>query len=102
MTAAALRALGAPVLPMPDNYYDDLAARSGLDDAALAELQAGGLMYDGDGAGRFWHLYTDAFRERFFFEAVQRTDGYAGFGAANAAVRAAAQARQHPADDLFL
>jgi len=101
-TAAALRALGAPVLPMPDNYYDDLAARSGLDDAALAELQAGGLMYDGDGAGRFWHLYTDAFRERFFFEAVQRTDGYAGFGAANAAVRAAAQARQHPADDLFL
>ena len=70
--------------------------------ATLAELQAGGLMYDSDGAGRFWHLYTDAFRERFFFEAVRRDGGYAGFGAANTAVRAAAQARQHPADDLFL
>ncbi len=100
--ALALEALGAPVLPMPDNYYDDLAARWGLDDAALAELQRHGLLYDSDGDGRFWHLYTDAFRERFFFEVVQRRDGYAGFGAANTSVRAAAQARQHPAETLFL
>ena len=100
--AAALEALGAPVLPMPDNYYDDLAARWGLDDAALADLQRHGLLYDGDGEGRFWHFYTDAFRERFFFEVVQRKDGYAGFGAANTPVRAAAQARQHPAETLFL
>ena len=100
--AAALEALGAPVLPMPDNYYDDLAARWGLDDAALADLQRHGLLYDSDGDGRFWHLYTDAFRERFFFEVVQRRDGYAGFGAANTPVRAAAQARQHPAETLFL
>ena len=99
---AAMEALGAPLLPMPDNYYDDLAARWGLDDTALAALQGHGLLYDRDGAGEFWHLYTDAFQERFFFEAVQRRDGYAGFGAANASVRAAAQARQHPTDALFL
>jgi len=68
--ASALEALGAPVLPMPDNYYDDLAARWGLDDAALADLQRHALLYDGDGAGRFWHLYTDAFHDRFFFEVV--------------------------------
>ncbi len=100
--ASALEALGAPVLPMPENYYDDLAARWGLDDAALAELQRHGLLYDDDGAGRFWHLYTDAFHERFFFEVVQRADGYAGFGAANTPVRAAAQARQHPAGTLLM
>ena len=100
--AQAIEALDAPVLPMPDNYYDDLAARWGLDDAALADLQRHGLLYDSDGEGRFWHLYTDAFRERFFFEIVQRRDGYAGFGAANTPVRAAAQARQHPAETLFL
>ena len=100
--ASALEALGAPVLPMPENYYDDLAARWGLDDAALADLQRYALLYDDDGAGRFWHLYTDEFWERFFFEVVQRTDGYAGFGAANTPVRAAAQARQHPAAALLM
>jgi 4-hydroxyphenylpyruvate dioxygenase len=100
--ASSLEALGAPVLPMPDNYYDDLAARWGLDDAVLADLQRHALLYDDDGAGRFWHLYTDAFWERFFFEVVQRIDGYAGFGAANTPVRAAAQARQHPAAALLM
>ena len=68
----------------------------GLDDAALVALQRHELLYDRDGAGEFWHLYTDAFHDRFFFEAVQRRGGYDGFGAANAPVRAAAQARQHP------
>lgn len=100
--AAALEALGAPILPMPDNYYDDLVARWGLDDAARADLRRHGLLYDSEGDGRFWHLYTDAFRERFFFEVVQRRDGYAGFGAANTPVRSAAQARPRPADTLFL
>ncbi len=100
--AAALEASGVPVLPMPDNYYDDLAARWGLGDAALADLQRHAMLYDDDGAGRFWHLYTDEFWERFFFEVVQRTDGYAGFGAANTPVRAAAQARQHPAGTLLM
>jgi 4-hydroxyphenylpyruvate dioxygenase len=82
---------------MSGNYYDDLSARWGLDDMVLAGLRRHGLLYDRDNDGEFWHLYTDAFEDRFFFEAVQRRDGYAGFGAANAPVRAAAQARQHHA-----
>jgi 4-hydroxyphenylpyruvate dioxygenase len=85
----------ASVLAMPVNYYDDLSARWGLDDATLAALQHHGLLYDRDEAGEFWHLYTDAFQDRFFFEALRRGAGYTGFGAANAPVRAAAQARQH-------
>jgi len=92
----------ASLLPMPINYYDDLSARLGLDDATLEALQQHGLLYDREGNGEFWHLYTTAFHDRFFFEAVQRGAGYSGFGAANAGVRAAAQARQQPAGiDFF-
>nr|WP_294529532.1 sugar phosphate isomerase/epimerase and 4-hydroxyphenylpyruvate domain-containing protein [uncultured Rhodopila sp.] len=94
-TAKEYEARRAALLSMPINYYDDLSARWGLDDAALSALQLRGLLYDRDDAGEFWHLYTGAFRDRFFFEAVQRRKGYAGFGAANAPVRAAAQARQY-------
>ena len=101
-TAQGWEDAAAPLLPVPANYYDDLAARLALDDAALASLQRHGMLYDRDEQGEFRHLYTDAFHERFFFEAVQRQGGYAGFGAANAPVRAAAQARQHPAETAFL
>ncbi len=101
-TAQGWEDAAAPLLPVPANYYDDLSARLALDDATLASLQQHGLLYDRDGEGEFRHLYTGAFHDRFFFEAVQRQGGYAGFGAANAPVRAAAQARQHPAETAFL
>jgi len=67
----------------------EAAAAAGFDGVEIFEAE-------------FWHLCTDAFHERFFFGVVQRGGGYAGFGAANAPVRAAAQARQHPADAAFL
>jgi 4-hydroxyphenylpyruvate dioxygenase len=96
-TAEQFAARRASLLPMPINYYDDLSARWGLDDATLGALQQRGLLYDREGNSEFWHIYTTAFHDRFFFEAVQRGAGYSGFGAANAGVRAAAQARQQPA-----
>lgn len=92
----------AKLLAMPGNYYDDVAARFPLDDAALAELQRFGLLYDRDDTGEFRHLYTEAFHDRFFFEIVQRLGGYTGFGAANASVRTAAQARQSPGATYML
>jgi 4-hydroxyphenylpyruvate dioxygenase len=101
-TAQELEVLHAPLLPMPVNYYDDLSARWALDDATLSELRKHGLLYDRDEAGEFRHLYTDTFHDRFFFEAVQRQAGYAGFGAANASVRTAAQARQSPGATYML
>ncbi len=90
-------ARGAETLQVPSNYYEDVAARLSLDEAMTAELERLGLLYDHDAAGRFRHAYTAPFQDRFFFEAVERQDGYAGFGAANAAVRMAAQARRMPA-----
>ncbi|MBC7800854.1 MAG: sugar phosphate isomerase/epimerase and 4-hydroxyphenylpyruvate domain-containing protein [Gemmatimonadaceae bacterium] len=95
-TAARLDRLGAPKLVIPANYYEDVAARLDLDDATAAGLARLGLLYDQDAGGTFRHAYTEAFQNRFFFEAVERRGGYAGFGAPNAAVRMAAQARQQP------
>ncbi len=96
-----MRDRGAATLPIPANYYDDVAARWGLDDAALDELRRLDLLYDRDEHGEFRHAYTDAFEDRFFFELVERR-GYQGFGAANAGVRMAAQAQRRSIDPRIL
>jgi 4-hydroxyphenylpyruvate dioxygenase len=94
-TARALQAMGAPMLRVPANYYDDLAAKFDIDDARLADLRALGILYDREpGGGEFLQLYLGAFDERFHFELVQRIGGYDGYGAANAPVRLAAMALQ--------
>ena len=93
-TLTSLSKADAPMLPVPANYYDDLAARLGLDDDTLSELQRFGLLFDRDDQGEFSHAYTETFEERFFFEIVERRGGYSGFGAVNAPVRLAAQARE--------
>ncbi|NBS43467.1 MAG: sugar phosphate isomerase/epimerase and 4-hydroxyphenylpyruvate domain-containing protein [Acetobacteraceae bacterium] len=83
-----------PLLELPENYYEDLAARFGLEDAELEALRHHHLLYDRDASGGvFRHAYTRQFRDRVFFEIAERADGYTGFGAANAAVRMAAQRR---------
>ena len=69
----------AGMLPVPANYYDDVAARLALDDTLLARLQRLGMLYDRDAHGDFLHAYTAPFQQRFFFEIVQR-DGYRGYG----------------------
>jgi 4-hydroxyphenylpyruvate dioxygenase len=94
--ARAVMALSpaAAMLAVAENYYDDLAARWLLDDAALAELQRLHLLYDRDAGGEFIHAYTDMFAGRLFFELVERR-GSIGFGAANAPFRLAAQAARH-------
>ena len=83
-----------PLLEIPQNYYEDLGARFGLEDAELEALRNHHLLYDRDASGGvFRHAYTRQFRDRVFFEIAERADGYTGFGAANAAVRMAAQRR---------
>ncbi|MGW5646397.1 bifunctional sugar phosphate isomerase/epimerase/4-hydroxyphenylpyruvate dioxygenase family protein [Saccharopolyspora sp. NPDC003752] len=95
--ARTLRERGAPVLRMPDNYYDDLDARLELDPCLLAELRANSVLYDRDEHGEYLHLFTELFGSRIFFELVQRIGGYAGYGVANAPVRMAAHRRQRMA-----
>ncbi|MFR0690680.1 3-dehydroshikimate dehydratase QuiC [Enterobacterales bacterium AE_CKDN230030158-1A_HGKHYDSX7] len=85
---------GVPLLEIPLNYYDDLAARFDFDDEFLSELAYFNVLYDRDASGgELFHVYTEPFEERFFFEIIQRRGGYAGYGAANVAVRLAAMAQ---------
>ena len=87
------------ILPIPPNYYDDLASRYGLSEEELFSLRKLNLLYERDDDGSFRHAYTDSFEDRFFFEIVERR-GYRGFGALNAPVRMAAQAQRRGGDDL--
>ncbi|MEB0044559.1 MULTISPECIES: 3-dehydroshikimate dehydratase QuiC [unclassified Pseudomonas] len=85
---------GVPLLDIPLNYYDDLAARFDFDDEFLSELAYFNVLYDRDAqGGELFHVYTEPFEGRFFFEIIQRKSGYAGYGAANVAVRLAAMAK---------
>lgn len=89
-----MRQRGVSLLRIPENYYDDLAARLGLEDRFMEKLRDHDVLYDRDPqGGEFFHVYTQTFHDRFFFEIVQRGGGYDQYGAVNAPVRMAAQAR---------
>jgi 4-hydroxyphenylpyruvate dioxygenase len=90
--AETARTRGLAMLEIPHNYYDDLQARYGLDDAVIERMAALGILYDRDGVAEYFQFYSRAFAKRVFFEIVERRD-YAGYGAANAGVRLAAQSR---------
>lgn len=96
-SARRMRALGAPLLDIPDNYYDDLDARFAPDPAFLADLRELSVLYDRDEHGEFLHFATEVLGNRVFFEVVQRIGGYAGFGVVNAPVVMAAHRRRRVA-----
>ncbi|MCW5693248.1 MAG: sugar phosphate isomerase/epimerase and 4-hydroxyphenylpyruvate domain-containing protein [Pseudolabrys sp.] len=89
-TVAALVANGVEMLPMPENYYEDLASRTDLSDEDVMALRKLNILYDTDQKGAYYQAYTATMEGGFFFEIVQR-DGYAGYGAPNAAIRLNAQ-----------
>ena len=80
------------MLPIPENYYDDLEARSDLTAEEIDAMKALNILYDSDAGGPFRQAYTQTLDGGLFFEIVQR-DGYAGYGAANAGIRLTAQSR---------
>ncbi|HKN98821.1 MAG TPA: TIM barrel protein, partial [Pseudonocardiaceae bacterium] len=96
--AAAFRERGAPIVPIPRNYYDDLDARLAPDPGLLADLREHSILYDRDAhGGEFLHFCTPILGGRVFFEVVQRIGGYAGYGRVNAPVGMAAH-RRHRLD----
>ena len=94
-TVAKLRAGGVAFVPISSNYYDDLPTRFLLDETLVARLRDSGVLYDRSGEGEYFHIYTESFEGRFFFEIVQRAASYDAYGALNAPARMAslAQAR---------
>ena len=95
--AEAAAGNGLPMLPIPDNYYEDLEARFALDPGLVDRLRRLNILYDRDGEAEYFQLYSRAFARRVFFEIVERR-AYQGYGAANAVVRLAAQARFKPVE----
>lgn len=81
---------GVPFLKIPDNYYEDLAARYQIPEDQLECMRNLDILYDRHKGGEFFHVYTTMFDDRFFFEILQRRN-YDLFGAANTPVRLAAQ-----------
>lgn len=92
-TADALSARGFQALPISRNYYADLAARFDIAPDTLARLQASNILYDEDDTGAFFQFYSRPFAGGMFFEIVQRSGGYKGYGGPNAPFRIAAQKR---------
>lgn len=93
--ADAAIAAGIERLEIPRNYYDDLEARWGLEPELIEAMAQRDILYDRDGESEYFQFYTRAFARRVFFELVERR-GYAGYGAVNAPIRLAAQARHKP------
>jgi 4-hydroxyphenylpyruvate dioxygenase len=91
-TVEHLKANGVHLLPIPENYYDDLEARTDLTSEDLMRLRSGNILYDRDGGTEYLQAYTKAMEGGFFFEIVERRN-YQGYGAANASIRLAAQSR---------
>ncbi|HEX2552616.1 MAG TPA: TIM barrel protein [Microvirga sp.] len=91
-TVERLKANGVEMLPIPENYYDDLEVRADLAPEVFERLKAGNILYDGEGEAAYYQAYTKTLEGGFFFEIVQRR-AYRGYGAVNAPIRLAAQTR---------
>ena len=92
-TARVLRERGFPVLQLSPNYFDDLAARFDIEPGMQDRMREANILYDADGDGEYFQLYSQPFAGQMFVEIVERRGGYSGYGAPNAPFRIAAQKR---------
>jgi 4-hydroxyphenylpyruvate dioxygenase len=98
-TVERLKANGVELLPIPENYYDDLEVRADVSPETVERLRAGNILYDSEAEGEYFQVYTRTLEGGFFFEIVQRR-AYRGFGAVNAPIRLASQTRLAPSKSL--
>ena len=89
-----MREKGVPFVSISANYYDDLLTRHDLDIKLVDRMRELGILFDRSPEGDYFHIYTESFADRVFFEIVERTDAYDAYGALNAPARMASQAQQ--------
>jgi 4-hydroxyphenylpyruvate dioxygenase len=89
-TVQRLKEQGVDLLPIPENYYDDLEVRTDLSADDVERLRVNNVLYDRDGEAEYFQAYTKTLEGGFFFEIVERRR-YRGYGAVNAAIRLASQ-----------
>ena len=92
-TARDMQSRGFETLPMSSNYYDDIASRFDIAPEVLAQMKDLNILMDRDESGELFHFYSKPLGRGMFFEVVQRTRTYDGYGAPNAPFRIAAQKR---------
>jgi len=92
-TLAVLEGSNFTPLLLSPNYYDDLAARFDISEDLLQRMKSHNILYDHDGGGAFFQVFSRDRLGGMFFEIVQRDPGYQGFGGPNAPFRIAAQKR---------
>ena len=93
-TSDHLAKAGFERLAIPPNYYTHLRETFGLAEEFTERLEDGNILYDRDGDGEYFQIYGVAIFNGFFFEIVERRQGYEGYGARNAPYRLAAQLNQ--------
>ena len=91
-TVARFQDNGVELLPIPDNYYDDLEVRADLSAEDAERLRSSNILYDREGSAEYFQVYTKTMEGGFFFEIVERRE-YKGYGAVNAPIRLASQTR---------
>ncbi len=92
-TSEQLEELGFDRLNVTANYYTDLRAKFSLEDDLVEQLRSGSILYDRVDGSEYFQIYSLPIFGGFFFEIVERRNGYAGYGARNAPIRIAAQQR---------
>jgi 4-hydroxyphenylpyruvate dioxygenase len=80
------------LLPIPENYYDDLEVRTDLSADDVERMRSANILYDREGPAEYFQVYTRTLEGGFFFEIVERR-AYRGYGAVNAPIRLASQTR---------
>lgn len=83
-TIDALKANGVEFMDTPDTYYDELEARVGKIDEAVAMLRERRILVDRDDLGYMLQIFTKPLQDRptVFFEIIQRK-GSLSFGKGN-------------------
>jgi 4-hydroxyphenylpyruvate dioxygenase len=71
-TVARLERNDVDLLEIPENDHDDLEAKMDLAPDRLDALRAHNILYDRDGDSEYLQVYTPSFKQRFFFEIVER------------------------------
>ncbi|GAA4929691.1 4-hydroxyphenylpyruvate dioxygenase [Actinomycetospora succinea] len=92
--ARAARDAGAPLLAIPDNYYDDLAARVDLPPDRLAAYRELGVLHDQGPDGAYLQVCTEVLAGRIFIALVQHVGGDDGLGWTDTPVRMSAHRRR--------
>jgi 4-hydroxyphenylpyruvate dioxygenase len=92
-TSAILQRSGFARLQIAPNYYAETQSEFDLDTDLVGKMQSASILYDQDELGAYFQIYGQTIFSGFFFEIVERRNRYAGYGARNAAIRLAAQAK---------